>query len=236
MEEKTMATGADLVAIALTRVGEKYENVLVPKNNPNWHGPWDCAEFVSWVVFQGGGFLYGCFNDHGNPATAEAYTGAWRDDAQNLGRRIEVSKAAGIKGASVLRYPPGPHKMGHIAICDGTGGTVEAKSHVEGVVKDHVAGRHWHTGVLVPGITYDENVQPLDIGHVKVIHIGGNNDPNVVLAIQKALKEKGIDPGPIDGKYGPKTTAAVAAFQKLNGLVMDGEVGPKTAAKLNIQF
>jgi hypothetical protein len=232
-----MATGADLVAIATTRVGEQYENVLVPKNNANWHGPWDCAEFMSWIVFQGAGILYGCVDDNANPASVEAYTGAWRHDAETLGRRISVNQAAGIVGAFVLRYPPGPNKMGHIAICDGTGGTVEAKSHAEGVVRDHVADRHWHTGVLVPGIIYDESVPPLDIAQpTRVIHIGGNNDPNTVRAIQNALKSKGIDPGPIDGKYGPQTTAAVAAFQKLNSLVMDGEVGPKTAAPLGVQL
>lgn len=35
-----------------------------------------------------------------------------------------------------------------------------------------------------------------------------------------------------DGVYGPKTRAAVISFQGKNGLVKDGEVGPKTWAKL----
>ncbi|KAB2868218.1 MAG: peptidoglycan-binding protein, partial [Bauldia sp.] len=33
-----------------------------------------------------------------------------------------------------------------------------------------------------------------------------------------------------------KTAAAVAAFQRVRGLVMDGEVGPQTAAALGIQI
>jgi hypothetical protein len=41
----------------------------------------------------------------------------------------------------ILRYPPAPGKMGHIAICDGEGGTVEAKGHAYGVVADTVHGR-----------------------------------------------------------------------------------------------
>jgi hypothetical protein len=135
-----MATGAELVTIALPHVGEEYENVLVPKNNANWHGPWDCAEFASWIVFQGAGILYGCVDDHANPALVEAYTGAWKQDALNLGRRIDVDKAAAIAGAFVLRYPPAPNKMGHIAISDGQGGTVEAKSHAEDVVQDVIDG------------------------------------------------------------------------------------------------
>ena len=232
-----MATGAEMVAIALPHVGEQYENVQVPKNNANWHGPWDCAEFMSWVVFQGSGILYGCLNNNASPASADAYTGAWQRDSASLGRRIEVDMAAAIAGAFVLRFPPAPGKMGHIAISDGNGGTVEAKSHAEDVVRDVIHGRRWDTGILIPGVTYDENVSPLTVHPPgRVIRMGVNNDPNIVRAIQNAPIAAGIDPGPVDGKYGPKTMAAVAAFQKIKGLVMDGEVGPQTAPVLGIQL
>jgi murein L,D-transpeptidase YcbB/YkuD len=232
-----MATGAEIVTIALPHVGEKYENVLVPKNNSNWHGPWDCAEFMSWLVFQGAGILYGCLDDNAKPAEADAYTGAWRRDSANLGKRIDINKAAAIAGAFVLRFPPGPGRMGHIAISDGNGGTVEAKSHNDGVVRDVITGRRWDTGILVPGVAYDEGVTPLPLTPpTRVVHMGAANDPNVVRDIQNALVAAGIDPGPVDGKYGPKTTAAVAAFQRVRGLVMDGEVGPETAQELGIQL
>ena len=35
-----------------------------------------------------------------------------------------------------------------------------------------------------------------------------------------------------DGKFGPKTEAAVIQFQRSNGLAPDGIVGPKTRAAL----
>ena len=46
--------------------------------------------------------------------------------------------------------------------------------------------------------------------------------------IQTALKNAGFNPGAIDGKMGNQTREAIKAFQKANGLVADGKVGPKT--------
>jgi hypothetical protein len=52
---------------------------------------------------------------------------------------------------------------------------------------------------------------------------------------QQWLVDVGYDPGPVDGKYGPKTEKAVRAFQKdhglaVDGLAVDGMWGPKTQA------
>jgi uncharacterized protein (TIGR02594 family) len=52
------------------------------------------------------------------------------------------------------------------------------------------------------------------------------------LEIQQALHAKGFDPGAHDGIRGRRTIAAIEAFQAANGLVVDGIVGPKTAAAL----
>lgn len=228
-----MATGIGMLQLAKQHVGEDYEFVQVPKNNPNWRGPWDCAELMSWLVFQEAGKLYGCVDNSANPASVEAWTKAWKTNSASLGRRVAANKAAAIVGAVLLRFPR-TGSMGHVAICDGLGGTVEAKSHAVGVVADTVRGRRWDTGVLVPGIEYDEDVEPISLGPVTVVRMGANNDPAVVRKIQRALEEHGVDPGGVDGIYGPKTTAAVAAFQTREGLVVDGEVGPQTAAKLGI--
>lgn len=53
-----------------------------------------------------------------------------------------------------------------------------------------------------------------------------------VEAIQKALKAKGFDPGPVDGIWGRKTIAAVKAFQHAEGLEVDGIYGPMTSSRL----
>ena len=52
--------------------------------------------------------------------------------------------------------------------------------------------------------------------------------------VQEALKAKGNDPGPIDGRMGPKTRAALKAFQEANGLKGTGQLDNQTAEKLGI--
>jgi peptidoglycan hydrolase-like protein with peptidoglycan-binding domain len=51
--------------------------------------------------------------------------------------------------------------------------------------------------------------------------------------IQRALKSAGYYDGPIDGKIGSKTKAAIIKFQKANGLKADGIVGKRTSTELN---
>jgi N-acetylmuramoyl-L-alanine amidase len=234
-----MPTGLDLLRLAETRIGEKYVNVLVPKDNPNWHGPWDCAEFASWVVFQKTGKLYGCTNNKGNPATIEAYSGAWVRDAKNgpLGK-ANLSDASTVPGVMLIRQPPMPGRMGHIAISDGAGGTVEAAGTGLGVRRGKVGGRLWHHYAFIPEVTYKPGTvitNPKPVPFMLTLQNPNITSP-LVKRVQQALKAAGCNPGVLDGAYGPHTVAAVCAFQKLNRLVADGVVGPQTAKKLGIEW
>jgi len=68
----------------------------------------------------------------------------------------------------------------------------------------------------------------------------GGGDPKNILRVsgvsemdvQKALSRAGFDPGPVDGRLGKKTRAAVKAFQRRHNLSADGVVGEKTWAAL----
>lgn len=51
-------------------------------------------------------------------------------------------------------------------------------------------------------------------------------------SIQEALKNAGYYNGAIDGKIGPNTRKAIRAFQKDNGLTVDGVVGRGTWKRL----
>jgi peptidoglycan hydrolase-like protein with peptidoglycan-binding domain len=50
--------------------------------------------------------------------------------------------------------------------------------------------------------------------------------------LQKALKQNGHDPGPIDGINGPRTVSALKAYQNAQGLETTGRLDDATLAKL----
>ncbi len=52
---------------------------------------------------------------------------------------------------------------------------------------------------------------------------------------QEALKDKGHDPGSIDGVIGPQTRQAIRAFQNASALKETGRLDAETAAKLGIE-
>jgi HK97 family phage prohead protease len=61
--------------------------------------------------------------------------------------------------------------------------------------------------------------------------VGDGETGQRVTDLQKRLNALGAHLA-VDGKFGPKTLAAVRAFQKSHGLKVDGLVGPKTTAAL----
>jgi hypothetical protein len=230
------ATGQQLVALGNTRVGDPYIfGALAPKNNAIFHGPWDCAEFVSWIIFQATGKLYGCADNLSDPARANAFTGFFDRDAHSLGSIVSIDKAASTPGALLLRTAV-PELGGHIVVCDGMGGTVEAHSHNDGVIKGKTANRRWDIGILVPGVSYE--VLPVVAVEAPPTTIFCVSTPVLhslkVGEIQRALLQAGFDPHGIDNKYGKETAKAVIAFQRKKGLLVDGEVGVQTAAALGI--
>lgn len=240
-----MAKGIDIVNVAKPHAIANEEYVFgadVPKDDPTWEGPWDCAEFVSWCIYQAAKILYGVENDHGDPAHANAYTGFFARDAQTLGIVISLAEAYRTPGAVLLRQP-GYHgmKTGHVVISDGKGGTIEAMDTNDGVVFAHAGGRTWSTGILIPGVEYD-------IGHQVVVdpprpapgwprilfYTIPNMDGSDVVKLQKLLNSKGTFKTkiPEDGRFGKLTLNAVVAFQRQAGIVADGMAGPQTIRML----
>ena len=53
-------------------------------------------------------------------------------------------------------------------------------------------------------------------------------------AAQEMLKAKGFDPGDLDGRYGPKTRAAISNFQKSVGIPETGRLDDATKSQLGV--
>ena len=67
---------------------------------------------------------------------------------------------------------------------------------------------------------------------MKAYNDGGKKAMPEIKNLQTALSRLGHDPNGLDGKYGQGTYAAVQAFQKANGLSVDGQAGPGTMAAI----
>jgi hypothetical protein len=223
-----------VLQLGLEHDGEEYAlGARAPLPDSEWKGPWDCAEFAGWCVFQVSGIVFGARPS--DPPRADAYTGYWAEDARSTGAEIPIEEAARIPGAMLLRAPA-TDRTGHIAISDGVGGTIEAHSTRKGVCRAGIQGRRWDTGVLVPGIAYLKNEEIVEVeppGRVLRVETPMIRGPRV-RALQQELARRGYAVGRIDGIFGPQTAHAVQRFQAEEGLNADGETGEETLAALDL--
>ncbi len=57
-----------------------------------------------------------------------------------------------------------------------------------------------------------------------------------IKGIQEYLSREGFEPGPIDGRMGPKTQKAIRSFQQQFHLKVDGQIGPQTLNAMHQQM
>jgi len=82
----------------------------------------------------------------------------------------------------------------------------------------------------VPGVIYQRTCL---VGNTSAKTNPGTSDAAAVQLMQRELNALGCNAGTIDGKLGPKTTAAVRWFQAAAHLTVDGVVGPLTSPRLS---
>lgn len=103
-------------------------------------------------------------------------------------------------------------------------GTFDATT--EQAVEDFQQG----AGLTVDGIVGPNTWQALPADpNTSVLSRGDSG--SVVTALQKGLKKystPATDPGSVDGDFGPKTEAAVKAYQQDRGVAADGIAGDQT--------
>jgi peptidoglycan hydrolase-like protein with peptidoglycan-binding domain len=88
-------------------------------------------------------------------------------------------------------------------------------------------------GAMLAGSAFAQTTTPS--GEPKARESTGTMKSEQVKAVQQALKDKGHDPGAVDGKMGPKTQAALRDFQSKEGLKASGRLDADTMAKLGVQ-
>jgi len=223
-------TGEDIVSLGDKHVGEPYAlGALVPKDNADYKGPWDSADFVSWIYYHATGILYGC-------DAVDEHCDFWDRDANKKGQIVTIEEAKSTPGAVILRLA-GNGMVGHIVISDGNGGTVEAHGREDGIINSVVDGRRWDMGILVPGVTYKPNpISPYRPPSVTIYRLTGPNMVSTEIGkIQAELTRRGFDTGGVDNIFGEMTYNAVKLFQDSVGLNPDGEVSAFTAAVLDAQ-
>ncbi len=130
-------TGDNLVQCASRHIGEVYQlGAAAELENPDYAGPWDCADFVSWCVYQTFGVKLGL------TAAGHPYTGAWIKWAEDPDHALPLEDAYQTPGAILVRRAH-HYGAGHVAISDGRGGTIEARGQRYGVVRAKGRGRVW---------------------------------------------------------------------------------------------
>ncbi len=235
-------TGAEILQKARTRLGDAYVfGALTPVGAPDPR-VFDCSKLASWAVYQVAKLIYGADHDAGNPLKVYGGTIYWNRDARSKGGIVSLEEAAATPGAAVLRLAS-DSLCGHIVFSDGRGGTVEAHSTAAGVIASTLHGRRWDLGILVPGIEYQSQQEPIPvvpptgpIYRLTYPRMRGSMVQRLQEALNKWHRPPAWEPLEADGVYGPLTELAVAAFQGSQGsLVADGEAGPATLQALGIK-
>ena len=105
-------------------------------------------------------------------------------------------------------------------------GTERFEGVIGGIIEHQVSAKLHTVTLTVHGVGESaETVRwTLALGHLDPIEM--------MTGCQARLRNMGFDCGPVDGLDGPKTRAAVRAFQRHAGVGDDGVIGPVTRGKL----
>jgi peptidoglycan hydrolase-like protein with peptidoglycan-binding domain len=185
-------------------------------------------------------------------------TGVYRDVSAQ-GTYAQCSKAGAIAtmplmpGCAVFVWNAHKHRMGHVGMYIGGGYVIQSAGVKYGVIKTKLKGwSHWG---LLDWMNYDLALEtgtgsdggdpdypgdytgdkPGDTPYPSNLpaQVGPGSTGEAVRELQRALNSKGANPQlAVDGDFGPKTLAAVLAFQKAHSLIVDGIVGVKTWTEL----
>lgn len=185
----------------------------------------DCSGLFSWAFKQLGGYVY-----HGSNTMYDKYCtckGVLRNGKKGGTEAI-------LPGTAV--FTGDDSNKGHVGLYCGNNEVIEAAGTQQGVIKSKLTDKKWKYWGELKGVDYgldDETTE--DIEAHPLLKKGDSG--MAVSDLQSKLIERGFPCGStgVDGKFGNTTLNAVKQFQQYSGLKVDGIVGPKTWAALEMQ-
>ena len=200
----------------------------------------DCIGGAKGYAWTGGGI--GVLEAIGTDKTISSKYGDNGCPDKGANSMFSYAKSKGMDWGDISTLPEivglALHKDGHVGYYIGGGYAVEWKGFSFGCVKTKVAGRGWTHWYMLPFIQYDDgtgiiapSVVDVPLGNrlLKRGCIGAD-----VKALQESLIRLGyaLPKHGADSDFGAETESAVKAFQKTEGLGIDGKYGDKTHAAL----
>lgn len=251
LKEFKMATAQDLLKVAIAEIGVKESpaNSNRVKYNTEYYGRvvsgsdylW-CVVFV-WSMFKKAG-MSNLFYGGGKTASCSTL------NAYHKAKGQSVPIGRWKPGDLIFFNFKGKTSTQHIGICesyDGTyittidgntgttsednGGAVMRRKRDKKYVVSAIRPKYDGTDSKVDAETNYTWVQPT--AYLPVLQYGAKN--MYVSALQSLLNGLGHDCGTVDGSYGPKVLSAVKAFQKAQGISVDGSVGKETWSRLLVK-
>lgn len=121
----------------------------------------------------------------------------------------------------------------HVGLYIGNGDVIEAQGTRYGVVTSKITNKKWKCWGELKYVDYKNAAKVTEKKEEKKVYptIRYGSKGEYVTILQELLVKNGSTIK-IDGIFGIGTQSAVRAYQKKNGLVVDGIVGPKTWGKL----
>lgn len=198
----------------------------------------DCVGLIKGYCWTGGG--KGVIESIGTDKTFSSKYGANGCPDKSANSMFTYAKSKGCSWGTMDSLPEAPgialRSDGHVGVYIGGGYAVEERGFNYGCVKTRVSSRNWTHWYYLPFIDYGEGVanvsateytlgsrllrKGMEGGDVKTLQ-------ELLMQLGYALPKYGAD-----GDFGSETLEAVKAFQKAEGLEVDGKYGEKSHAAL----
>lgn len=160
-------------------------------------------------------------------------TSQW-DSKTNWAEKGTIDTMPKDKVCITFKYAASINKMDHTLIYDGNGNYIHCSGEVKKQKITEYKATHW----AIPKGLYTEEKEPVSTtpttpttSKITYPTVREGDRGEVVTQLQMFLSSLGSTLK-VDGIFGPGTRSAVCAFQRKNGLTVDGIVGKQTWAKL----